>query len=709
MSNSARPGARRNLLALLLGCTALIASPVLAQDTGAGTAESPYRLSPILINADGQFDDDANSIVAQELWTGGKVATSVLDTPASVSVITAKELEDRDADTLEEALQYSAGIHTDFYGTDDRNDYVLVRGFQATSYRDGLTLGSMRGVREEPFAYERIEVIRGGNSTLFGTADPGGTINFVTKTPKFERLAETQLTYSSYNRTEIGLDFGDVLDSQQTLAWRFTAKVQDGEREYSPSRDDAQFYMGGLTWEPDDATRLSIVADYLNRDASPNSGGYPMDRTYDRDDFFGVADYNYQNVERSSLTALFSHDFGGGLRLNTNLRYSDLKDDYGYIYLNDTEDRASSLVGRSYIQTDFSARELIGNVMLQYDTSFGRFESSTLAGLEFRNADTTTLSAFDGDAGTIDLDNLDLGSAPTDLFYYADRKNDERTKSAFVQQNLAFDDRLIATLGLRQDWLDLSETNYLSDTEASNDISESSYRAALTYKITPEISAYASYVESVAPPGIGIEPERGEQYELGAKYAPTGMNAIFSAAVYDLTKDNVTISVLQPDNVTILPEVVGKIRVRGVDLEGKAEIADNISLVGSYSYMDSEFVRGSTRGGGDISGNEITSVPNHVASIWVNYALPGSGARGDMTFGLGARYVGSYFFNETNDTGKSEATTLLDAAFTYEVQENTSLAVNISNLLDNQHVVGSFTADYYNPGREITATLRHTW
>ena len=171
----------RNLIALLLGCTALIASPAGAQDTGTGTEDAPYRLSPILINADGQADDDANSIVAQELWTGGKVATSILDTPASVSVITEKEVRDRDADTLEEVLSYSAGIHTDFYGTDDRNEYFLVRGFQATTYRDGLTLGSMRSVREEPYAFERTEVIRGGNSTLFGTSDPGGTINFVTK------------------------------------------------------------------------------------------------------------------------------------------------------------------------------------------------------------------------------------------------------------------------------------------------------------------------------------------------------------------------------------------------------------------------------------------------------------------------------------------------------------------------------------------------
>lgn len=705
MAHDVSCGPRRTLIALLLGCTALTASQALAQDSG--TEESPYRLSPILINADGQFDDDANSVVAQELWTGGKVATSILDTPASVSVITAKELEDRDADTLEEVLQYSAGIHTDYYGTDDRNDYVQVRGFQATSYRDGLTLGSMRGVREEPFAYERVEVIRGGNSTLFGTADPGGTINFVTKTPKFERLAETQLTYSSYNRTEIGVDFGNVLDSEQTLAWRFTAKAQEGEREYSPSKDNAGFVMAGLTWAPTEATSLSVVVDHLNRDDSPNSSGYPFDREYDRGDFYGVPGYNFHDVKRSSITTLLTHDFGGGLRLSGNLRYSDLGDDYGFVYLNDSADRVGTVVNRGYIESHETAEELIGNVILQYDARFGRFESSTLAGLEFRDAKTSTLSAYAPALDSIDLADLDLGSAPQDLVAYNDSKADYQTQSVFVQQNLAFDDRLIATLGLRHDWLDLSETNYLSDTESSDDFSESSYRAALTYKITPELSAYASYVESVAPPQIGTDPERGDQYEIGAKYAPAGMNAIFSAAVYDLSKENYDIRVVQPDGAIIGQNIDG--RTRGLDLEARAEISANVELIAAYSYMETEVTRSDAVNGIDVVGNEFVAAPNHTASIWANYTMPGTEARGDMTLGLGLRYVGSYYYAIENNTGSAPATTTIDAAFTYEVQEGTDLAVNISNLLDEQHVVGRGTAAYYNPGREITATLRHTW
>ena len=706
---SARRPLRMSRLAVLSCCTAIHLLPLgaLAQET---EDADEYRLSPVLrlpeitITASGVGgDDDANSVVAHELWVGGKVATSILDTPASVSVVTQKEIEERNATTLEEVLQYSAGTVTDYYGTDDRNDYFLIRGFQASTYRDGLTLGSMRGIREEPLAYERVEIIRGANSTLFGIADPGGSINFVTKRPRAERFSEVFATVGSFDQKIVGFDFGDTLDPDATLSYRFTGKLQDSEREYDYSKDDEEFLMGGLTWAPSGATSLTVVADYLNRDATPNSGGYPRGGDYDRDLFLGEPDFNYLNVERSALSAIFEHDFGGGLTLRSNLRYSDTEDDYGYVYI--SGDAGNGPVPRGYLASDNAAHEIIGDVILQYDRSFTQVDSSTLAGIEFSDA-TTYNSAFYGiDAGAIDPNDPVHVGAPSELILYQDEKRESRTKAVFVQQNLSFSDRLIATVGARHDWLDLSVDDHLAGTFTSDDFSETSVRGALTYKVTDEISTYVSYAESIAPPSIGVEPERGEQYEIGVKYDPAGMNALFSAAIYDLSKTNIT--VVDPD--TLERELVGEIRARGLDVEAKAEVRENISLTASYSYTDTEVVRSDPIRGVDVVGNEVGSVPNHAASLWVDYTLPGAGNRGDMTFGLGARYVGSYFFATQNNNGKSEATTLLDAAFSYDVSESTELALNVSNLLDEQHVVGRGTADYYNPGRAVYATLRHRW
>ncbi len=689
---------RRTTTAFLC-CAVAAPLSVSAQESARTDTEEPFRLAPIIVNANASAGDDSSTVVAQELWVGGKVPTSILNTPASVSVVTQKEIEQRSASTTEEVLQYTPGVITDFYGTDDRNDYFKIRGFQATTYRDGLTLGSMRGVREEPFAYERIEILRGANSTLFGPADPGGSVNFVTKQPRFDKFGQGYVTYGSYDHVETGIDVGDSLNEDQTLAYRFTGKIQNSDREYDHSEDDNKFLMGGLTWAPTAFTSATLILDYLKATSTPNSGGYPKDKEYDRSKFYGEPDYNFHDVERTSLSGNFTHDFDNGFVLRSNLRYSELTDDFGYVYLNGTGTGAS--LNRDAFGTDTEADQLNGNLMLQYDARFENIDSSTMAGVEYRDASSEDSSVYQG-VSPIDIAKPVYGGAPVGLVPYSRNKQDYTTKSVFVQQNLSFFERFIVTGGIRNDSLDLTSTD-ITDVQASDNFSENSVRGALTYIVNDEVSTYVSMVESVAPPTIGVTPERGKQYEVGVKYSPTSMNALFSAAIYDLTQEDITVAVVQL-NGTIERETIGESRVRGLDLEAKAELTDNLSLIGGYSYMESEVLRGTLRSGASLEGNEFEAAPKHSASLWSYYNLPGT----TMSVGLGARYTGAYYFNPAN-SDKSDATTLFDAAFNYQLLKDTDLAINVSNLLDEQHVVGSGTADYYNPGREITAKVSYNW
>ncbi|MCW4629699.1 MULTISPECIES: TonB-dependent siderophore receptor [Marinomonas] len=675
-----------------------IMTPIMANAETEETKESEtFRLSPILVNDYVEVDNDAESVVAKELWVGGKVATSIQDTPASVSVITEKEITERNASTTEEVLQYSPGLITDYYGTDDRNDYFKIRGFDATTYRDGLTLGSMRGVREDAYAFERVEVIRGANSTLFGPAEPGGSINFVSKRPKFEEFGNAYVTYGSNDHKEVGVDTGDTLDEDKTLAYRFTSKIKDSDREYDYSKDDSQLLMGGLTWEPTDDTSATLIVDYLKTDSTPNSGGYPLDKEYDRSDFFGEPDYNNHDVERTNITAQVSHDLNNGFKLRGNLRYSDATDDFGYVYLSDNANRTGTDVNRYYFASKTNAEQFVGNIVGQYDASFNRFDSSTLVGVEYQNASSTAASAY-GSTSSININNVVYSGAPSSLNIYSNKKTDSLTRAAFLQQNFSFDDKYIVTLGARNDDIELTEVNYLTNTTTRNDFSENSFRSAFTYKFNDEVSAYISQVESVSPPSSGTEIVRGEQLEVGAKYSPNNMNAIFSVAVYDLTKNNVDVAIVQT-NGSIEREIIGENRTKGVDLEVKAELTDSLSITGGYSYMDSKVVEDD-----NYEGNDFVAAPTHTASLWSHYTLP----RQDMTVGLGARYLGSYYFDAAN-TAKSEAVVLFDASYGYDLTQQTTLSLNISNLLDKQYVVGSGTANYYNPGRNISLKLDHSW
>ncbi|WP_394206977.1 TonB-dependent siderophore receptor [Pseudomonas putida] len=668
-------------------------------------ATEDYRLAPVIINAKvkASADDDTNSVVAKELWVGGKVATSILNTPASVSVVTNKEMQQRSVSTTEEALQYTPGVVSDFYGSDDRNDYFQIRGFQATTYRDGLTLSSMRGVREDPFAYERIEILRGANSTLFGPADPGGSVNFVTKQPRFEKFGQGYVTYGSYDHAETGIDVGDALNDEQTLAGRFTAKMQNSDREYDHSQDDNRFVMGGLTWAPTDFTSATVILDYLKTNSSPNSGGYPLDKEYDRSDFYGEPGYNFHDVERTSLSGNITHDFDNGFTLRGNLRYSELSDDFGYVYLSDSASRVGTTIPRYVFGTDSDADQLNGNLMLQYDAQFEHIDSSTLVGVEYLDS-TTKQSSVYSLAPSIDIANPVFTGVPGGTTPYTRKKNDATTKAVFLQQNLSFHDRLIATAGVRNDSMDLSSTEYVGGvSKQSDNFSETSYRGALTYIVNDEVSTYVSMVESVSPPQVGVTPQTGRQYEVGVKYSPLGMDALFSAAVYDLTQENVTIAVVLPSGI-IEQQTVGESRARGLDLEAKAQVTQNLSLIGAYSYMETEVLRGALYDGSSLKGKEFTVAPKHTASLWSYYDI----ANTDVSVGLGARYVGGYYMDAAN-TKKSDGTTLFDAALNYKIAKGTDLALNVSNLFDEQHVVGSGTANYYNPGREVTAKVSYSW
>ncbi|MBK5010494.1 TonB-dependent siderophore receptor [Pseudomonas sp. S60] len=668
-------------------------------------ATEDYRLAPVIINAKvkASADDDTNSVVAKELWVGGKVATSILNTPASVSVVTRKEMEQRSVSTTEEALLYTPGVISDFYGSDDRNDYFQIRGFQATTYRDGLTLSSMRGVREDPYAYERIEILRGANSTLFGPADPGGSVNFVTKQPRFEQFGQGYVTYGSYDHAETGIDVGDVLNEGGTVAGRFTAKLQNSDREYDHSQDDSRFVMGGLTWAPTDFTSATVVLDYLKTNSSPNSGGYPLDKQYDRSKFFGEPSYNFHDVERTSLSGNITHDFDNGFTLRGNLRYSELSDDFGYAYLSDSASRVGTTIPRYVFGTDSDADQLNGNLMLQYDAQFEHIDSSSLVGVEYLDSSTKQSSIYSL-ATPIDIANPVFTGVPRNIAPYSRKKQDVTTKAVFMQQNLSFYDRLIATAGVRNDAMDVSSTEYVGGAvKQSDNLSETSYRAALTYIVNDEVSTYVSMVESVSPPQVGVTPQTGKQYEVGVKYSPIGMDAMFSAAVYDLTQENVTIAVVLPSGI-IEQQTVGESHARGLDLEAKAQVTADISVIGAYSYMDTDVKRGSLYDGTSLKGNAFATAPKHSASLWTYYDIPDT----DVSVGLGARYVGAYYMDAAN-TKKTDGTTLFDAALKYRIAKGTDLALNVSNLFDEQHVVGSGTADYYNPGREVTARVSYSW
>ena len=689
----------------LLGCTALVAlMPFLAEAQEVQTDADTTVLQRITVEGSGGGDTDWASIVATKTSAVGKMPGEILTTPATVSVITSKEIEQRAADTVEKVVQYTAGVVTDYYGSDDRYDYVKIRGFTPFTYRDGLMMGrTWSGVREEPYAFERLDVLKGANSTGYGVSDPGGAINYVTKTPRSERFGEVYGTTGSYAHKEAGFDFGDNLTQDDTLSYRLTGKVQRANGEYDFSQNDENFIQAGVTWRPTDLTALTFVFDHLGRDGTPSGGGHPLNTDLDRSRFFGEPDYNFDKTNRNSYTLMFDHDFGNGLSFGSKSRYSRAKTGFGYAYIWDAlgaGSPADTLADRYYFGSERSLEQFVTDAHLLYETAFDQVESRTLLGFDYSKVKSSDAN-FYALAPQIDWVNPVYSGAPGALAPYSSSRQNQATHGIYLQQDLVFSDRVTASLGLRNDWLDLDDTNLLTGTTASSDYSELSKRFGLSYKITEELAAYVSYAESVAPPSTGNEPTYGKQYEAGVKYQPEAFPAMFTASIYDLTLENITTY----EAPVYLPNTVEKVRHRGFDLEAKVELMSNVNLIGAYSYIDSKIVDTA----GTYEGKRFAQVPEHMASLWGTYTLEGNGTRGDMTFGAGARYIGSYYFDNAN-TRKSDGAVVVDASFSYAIKENTKLQLNVSNLFDEKHVANSDGgALYYNAGRTIYATIRQTW
>ncbi|RUV35674.1 TonB-dependent siderophore receptor [Mesorhizobium sp. M7A.F.Ca.MR.148.00.0.0] len=699
----------------LFASSALIAASFGAVGAGRAQEVSPddaTQLETIVVT--GKWDrvvGPDQTIVAKDAATATKTDTPIVDVPASVSVVTQKELEARHVESLQQAVAYTSSVLTDEFGNDDRYDYIRIRGFDQTSlgtYRDGLTAripAWFTASRLEPYGLQRVEVLKGSTSTLFGLNGPGGLVNAITKRPLDQKQGEIYTSYGDGTK-EVGVDFGGPIDPDGVWTYRLTGLAKDGDQGWDYSNDDRLYIAPALTIKPEEGTSLTILTDYYKRDGT-GARGTPAGGNIDIGTFLGEPDFNRFNTEQVDIGYQFEHEFNENLTLRSNARYTHLSLDYAEVYgasLDPTADRTAFSVD------GLSNRYAFDN-QLQYDTGWGGIDSKTLVGVDYAN-DNTRENILFGTAGPIDIDNPTYcGLSCINFGPYVNWRVKQQAVGVYAQEQLTFDDRWIITLGGRWDRVHTTADYLDSGTQDDDTASAFTKRAGLTYKFTPNLAVYANYSESfqplVAPSANGyavsgsLKPQEGRQYEAGIKYKPDGFDGLFTAAVFDLTQTNV------PTYVTpVVQQQIGKVGVRGIELEGKAAIAENLNLTLAYSYWDAEILED---GIGGNAGNRPQRVPRHLASAWVDYTLPEEGRRGDLTIGGGVRYIGQTYGDDANTTSIG-GYALVDAAISYKMTKDVTLALNATNLFDRKYLTTSYYGtEFYGDRLKIVGTLKHSW
>ncbi|MNR78329.1 Ferrichrome-iron receptor precursor [compost metagenome] len=700
-----KTGNRGRFLVLLSSCAIVLPLQALAQnaeETDAGT-----MLKPIILQGDGSPVGPDSTIVAKSSRTSSKTDTPILDSAAAVSVVTEKELEERGVKTLDEALSYTPGVLTDVYGSDNRYDHYLIRGFYSTgqsTFLDGLPVRSINftGSRMEPYGMQRMEVLKGANSTLFGISQPGGIVNAISKRPQDYKFGEIYTTFGE-DHIETGTDFGGPIDPDGVWSYRLTAKWQDAKQGIEYSQDDRVYIAPALTFSPSADTDFTLLTSYNKRNGSTShSIPYSLRDEIDSETYLGEPDFDNMDTIERNIGYDFRQNLGNGLEFRQNARYTNLDLTYEGVYATSADPAAD----RGALGVYGEAKRFDIDNQLQYDASFGLFDSRTLLGVSYEH-DKLRERRLDGVLPAIDpFDPVYSGAGSIGFYPASITEGTQATKSIYLQEELTFDKRWILTLGGRYDHAD-------TDSGSDSAVDEAfTPRAGLTFKATDELSFYGSYVESFQPIGASrstlvgeAKAQEGTQYEIGAKYQPLGTDMLFTAALFDLTQKNVLQYGSAP---TYFQYQIGKINVRGLELEGKVALSDTLNLTAGYSYWDAEIEEDLVAAN---VGKRPARVPKNMVSLWADYTIPGNGILGDLSLALGMRYLGPTYADDANTIALASRT-LFDAAIRYKVKDDVTLSINATNLFDKEyvtHVDTSSMSAFYGDRRKVLATLKYTW
>ncbi|WP_285414733.1 TonB-dependent siderophore receptor [Variovorax sp. efr-133-TYG-130] len=700
------------------GYTVRAGSPVTPAASGTGAAAatlSEVRVSAERENAWGPVD----GYIARRSASGTKTDTPIVETPQSISVVTAEQIESQQPANLVDAFAYTAGVMRS-EGADRTTDSFVIRGFQAGAgtgslYRDGskFMVNSYDG-QQELYGLERAEVLKGAASLLYGTAAPGGVINTVTKRPTAEPLRELGIELGNHGRRRVKGDFGGKLDDDGTLTYRLTGLLRESKTFIDFVPDDRQFLSGSIKWQPNAATSLTLQAEYL-RSRTDYVYGLPASGTILENPFgripasryIGTPGRDRYHGANTSVGYLFEHAFNGQLKLRHSAHAfrSDVK-----FPSTDTEglapDNFSSQYHSAQDRTDFS-RAYTTDTSLEFRFGTGAVEHTLLAGIDTTYQYHTTRRA------NRDIDTPLNYYAPNYAYtlstavpftYYPDTSGNDT--GLYLQDQMKIDKRWVVVLGARRDRSSDRQVPVDGVTQNSKEkTSATTARAGLVYLADNGLAPFVSFSQSFQPQsgidrlGSRFKPTQGEQYEAGIRYQPAGSDTLLSAAVYQLTQQNV----LSTDPVdTQFSVQTGEVRSRGFEFEARTRVGKSVNLIAAYAYTDARVTADNTAAN---VGKRRGNVPYNTFSAWGEYDFGAAGVPG-LKAGMGVRYVGSS--TGLYVSGKVPSYTVYDAMLSYDTG-NWRYALNLSNLADKSHIASCTYGCFYGERRKAVASATYRW
>jgi iron complex outermembrane recepter protein len=663
-----------------------------------------------------QQDDPIELVVTGELsgyrvpntTTGTRTDTPLRDIPQSIQVVPQEVLRDQQVTRIEDALRNVAGVNQSFnFGP---LSFYSIRGFDATEtnlLRDGL-IDTLAGQVSELSSIERVEVLKGPASVLFGLGNPGGSINLVSKRPLKDPFYAVDATIGSYSFYRGAVDLSGPLNDSKTALYRLNLA-------YRNSGSFVDFFNGeSLNISPvvsiavGEKTNLTLEAEYIKTRDTIASGvpvigsvlPNPNGKVSRNLNLFEPSDSFEQTITR--LGYKLEHKFDENWSINNSFQFA-FRDLYQRRTNAGSLDVDNRTFTRSASESSSENRNYAMTTNLIGKFATGSIQHQLLFGFDLNRFDNFDPPITEFEVASIDIFNPQYGT-PRGIRLPSSFGIRQQTNSLgiYLQDQVALQDNLKVLLGGRFDFIDRKYEDLVSNTESSGTDSAFSPRFGVVYQPIPAISLYTSYTSSFTPPGgsyfFGVDssfkPERGNQYEIGVK-ADVNDRLSATLALFDLTRTNVTTEDPNRPNFSIQ---VGEQNSRGVELNLTGEILPGWNIFAGYAYIDARITKDNTL----TPGNRLSNTANNSFNLWTSYEIQKGNLQG-LGAGIGLFFVGDRAnFDNTYDVPSYLRT---DASIFYN-KDRFRAALNFKNIFDVEYFESSLgNRVYYGQPFTVQGTV----
>ncbi|MFK4445889.1 iron complex outermembrane receptor protein [Caballeronia udeis] len=700
----------------------------------AATSASPGQQLPAVV-VKGQRDAETGTgpvkgYVAKQSTAGTKTDTPIIKTPQAISVVTRDQMDIQDAQSVAQALRYTSGINPEQRGTNtDSLEYLYARGFLVDEFWNGLrTPGPAGGfgfnvTSFDPYMFERIELLHGPASVLYGQGSPGGTVNLVSKMPTAEPLHEVGFQTGSYGRLQGFFDFSGPIDQDGKVLYRLTADGFNTATQTDYVNQQRFAISPTITWKPTKDTTFTVFANYQ---ADPEAGiynsvpavgtiltgvsqlsrsFYPGEPTFDsfrktQESIGYQLDHRLNDIWSFKQSYRFLHN-------SQTVKY--VADDLGYT------NNGTELAREAYLNSGrLNSHTLDNQASARFNT--GPVSHTATVGVDYQNTqfDHVFYGSSEDNVPSLSITNPQYGQSipyPTFMFGTSNKQSIKQL-GTYAQDQIDIY-KWSFLLGVREDWTNEDTLSYKTGAQTSQFNRAFTWRAGGVYKFDNGFAPYVSYTTSFQPQvgttlsGTAFVPTTAQQYEVGVKYQPTGYNSFVTVSAFHLTQQNVLTT--DPTNSNFQVQT-GEVRSQGFEVEAHASLTSNLQLIFSYTYTNLLNTKSNTSNLDKVP----VGIPRNTASLWADYTVT-SGLLNGVQAGAGLRYIGGSYGDTANSILLSSAT-LVDLALRYDLgrafpsMHGWTASLNASNLLNRAYMASCSNGScYWGQGRLVLAGLKYQW